>query len=117
MELKGKNVLVCGMARSGVAAGQLLLCCGAKVTVHDLKTEEQLGDALAPLHETGCVFALGEDPLKVVEGRDLIVISPGIAWAKPFVQKALSLGIEVIAELEEIYSKREKNNPDIIVGR
>ena len=24
---------------------------------------------------------------------------------------------EVIAELEEIYSKREKNNPDIIVGR
>ena len=100
MELKGKNVLVCGMARSGVAAAQLLLSCGAKVTVHDLKTEEQLGDALAPLHETGCVFALGEDPLKVVEGRDLIVISPGIAWAKPFVQKALSLGIEVIAELE-----------------
>lgn len=29
-----------------------------------------------------------------------MVISPGIAWAKPFVQKALAMGIEVIGELE-----------------
>ena len=32
-------------------------------------------------------------------------------------QGLVRLKDEVIAELEEIYSKREKNNPDIIVGR
>ena len=40
MKFEKKNVLVVGMARSGVAAAQLLRASGAVVTVNDSKTEE-----------------------------------------------------------------------------
>ena len=42
MEYKGKNVLVCGMARSGIAAAELLCKKGASVTLQDLKKREEL---------------------------------------------------------------------------
>ena len=42
MELKGKKVLVVGLARSGVAAARLLVLHGAMVTANDLKPEAQL---------------------------------------------------------------------------
>ena len=41
MNYEKKKVLVVGMARSGVAAAQLLRACGAEVTVNDSKTEEE----------------------------------------------------------------------------
>ena len=40
--LKNKNVLVCGMARSGIAAAELLQKKGANVTLQDLKKREEL---------------------------------------------------------------------------
>ena len=49
MDYEGKKVLVVGMARSGVAAAQLLRASGAEVTVNDSKTEAELGAQLAPL--------------------------------------------------------------------
>ena len=98
MELRDRRVLVCGMARSGIAAAELLCREGAKVTISDAKAEDAFGDALNALREMGCRFALGCEP--EIEGQELIVISPGIPWAKPFVQKALEQGIEVIGELE-----------------
>ena len=42
MILKDKKALVCGMAKSGISAVELLLKRGAKVTLQDLKTEAQL---------------------------------------------------------------------------
>ena len=42
MELVGKKVLVCGLARSGRAAALLLQKRGAMVTVQDKKTAEEL---------------------------------------------------------------------------
>ncbi|MBA2253468.1 MAG: UDP-N-acetylmuramoyl-L-alanine--D-glutamate ligase, partial [Nitrospirales bacterium] len=46
-ELKGKKVTVVGLARSGVAAANLLHAVGADVTVADAKEEGQLVGALA----------------------------------------------------------------------
>ena len=40
MDFNQKKVLVVGMARSGVAAAQLLRASGADVTVNDSKSEE-----------------------------------------------------------------------------
>lgn len=100
MDVKGKRVLVCGMARSGIAAAKLLAQLGAQVTVSDLKAEREFDDALEELHVAGCRFALGEAPDAYIPGQDMMVISPGIAWKKPFVQNALACGVEVMAELE-----------------
>ena len=49
MNWEGKRVLVVGMARSGVAAAQLLRASGAYVTVNDSKSEEELGEQLSSL--------------------------------------------------------------------
>ena len=45
MEYKGKKVLVCGMAKSGIAAAKLLQKQGALVTVQDSKDRTQLKEA------------------------------------------------------------------------
>lgn len=100
MDVGGRRALVCGMARSGIAAAKLLAGKGAQVTISDLKDERDFGSSLEELRALGCRFALGQEPDAYLGESDLLVISPGIAWAKPFVQKALSMGIEVIGELE-----------------
>ena len=100
MDVRGKRVLVCGMARSGIAAAKLLCEKGAQVTISDLKDETSFKGELEELRALGCTFALGEGPEAHLAGMDLVVISPGIAWAKPFIGQAQRMGIEVIGELE-----------------
>ena len=99
-DVKGKRVMVCGMARSGIAAAKLLCELGAHVTISDLKEESAFDGALSFLHEMDCTFALGEKPDAYIASQDIMVISPGIPWAKDFVQKAIAAGVEVIGELE-----------------
>ena len=100
MEIQNKRIMICGMARSGIAAAKLLLDLGAVVTISDLKEEEKFGSDLDCLRTEKCIFALGCAPDAYIDKQDVMVISPGIAVAKPFVQKALSMGVEVIGELE-----------------
>ena len=59
MSVRGKRVMVCGMARSGIAAAKLLAQLGAQVTLSDLKEEAAFGGALNELRTLGCRFALG----------------------------------------------------------
>ena len=100
MDVKNKRVLVLGMARSGIAAAKLLAKKGAIVTISDMKTEESFGGALDELRSLGCIFALGEGPQKYLSQQDMMILSPGIPVAKPFVQEAIAGGVEVIGELE-----------------
>lgn len=100
MEYEGKKVLVVGMARSGVAAAQLLVSRGAIVTVNDSKTEEALGDSLQPLAGLELNRAFGCPAADLLEGQDCLVLSPGIPDTAPFVVKAKEMGIYVIGELE-----------------
>lgn len=100
MEMKNRRVMICGMARSGIAAAKLLLSLGAVVTINDLKEEEKFGAELDELRVPGCIFALGCPPDAYLAQQEMLIISPGIAYAKPFVQKAIELGVEVIGELE-----------------
>ena len=100
MNVQNKRVLVVGMARSGVAVAQLLCKHGAKVVVNDNKTREELGDALAPLTGLDVEWALGCPAGEVLEGIDVLVISPGISINAGFVKKAAAMGIHVTGELE-----------------
>jgi len=100
MEIKGKHVLVIGLARSGVAAARLLASLGADVTVNDAKTEAALGEALVPLEGLDLQRALGCPPDDYVAGQDYIVVSPGVPTELPFMEKARALNIPVLAEAE-----------------
>ena len=100
MNYDRKKVLVVGMARSGIAAAQLLRSNGAVVTVNDSKTAEQLGDGLDVLQGLDLNWQLGRPAAEVLEGQDVLVISPGISVDAPFVQKAREMGMYVTGELE-----------------
>ena len=100
MNWEGKKVLVVGMARSGVAAAQLLRAYGAEVTVNDNKTEAEMGDQLRPLDGLQLERKFGRGAMSLLEGKDALIVSPGIPDTTPFVVKAREMGIYVIGELE-----------------
>ncbi len=100
MIYENKKVLVVGMARSGVAAVQLLRANGAIVTVNDSKTEEELGDSLSVLEGLQIERKFGCGAMELLEGKEILVISPGIPDTAPFVVKAKEMGLYVIGELE-----------------
>ena len=99
--MNGKKVMVLGMARSGVAAAKLLSELGAYVRINDQKTREKLGDAVKPLEACRNIeWRLGEAAEGLLEGQDVLLISPGVPIDSPVVRKAQELGLEIIGELE-----------------
>ena len=102
--MKDKKVLVFGMARSGIAAAQLLLQRGADVTICDARAEADFAGALDGLKAAGARFMLDEKhPEEKLAGFDAMVVSPGIPVEHPAVAKAREMGIEVMGEVEYAY--------------
>lgn len=103
MEYNGKKALVCGMARSGIAAAKLLNRLGARVTLQDMKKREEISADVLALEGEGIVLYTGANPDEIACAQDLIVLSPGIPCDLPFIAAAENAGIEVISEVELAY--------------
>ncbi|MEP7336501.1 MAG: UDP-N-acetylmuramoyl-L-alanine--D-glutamate ligase [Acidobacteriota bacterium] len=99
MEIAGKNILVVGLARSGLAAAKFLSARGARVTVNDAKPETELNDAHG-LREKGIEVVGGGHPRELFEKSDLIVVSPGVPLALEPFKWAKAAGVPVIGEVE-----------------
>jgi len=91
---EGQRVAVWGAARSGVAAANLLIELGARVTLSDTKPLEQLDRA-------------GLDPRVTLRGGGntlddaaFVVPSPGIPPASPLFAQAAARGVTVVSEIE-----------------
>ncbi len=97
--MKDKNVLLIGMARSGIAAAPVLKKLGAHVILNDSKPLEQL-EGLDGLKESDYEWLLGKAPDTAVDKADLIVVSPSVPLNLPYAYKAKAQGKEVIAEIE-----------------
>ena len=78
--VRGKQVVVVGAARSGVAAAELLLARGARVTVTDLRTDVQ---EAAELRAAGVALELGGHREGTLTRADLVVLSPGVPPRQP----------------------------------
>ena len=103
MEYNGKKALVCGMARSGIAAAKLLNRLGARVTLQDMKKREEISADVLALEGEGIVLYTGANPDEIACAQDLIVLSPGIPCDLPFIAAAENAGIEVFSEVELAY--------------
>jgi UDP-N-acetylmuramoylalanine--D-glutamate ligase len=95
--VSGRQVLVVGAARSGIAAAHLLVRRGAAVTLTDRKPH--LAEAAA-LQAAGIRLELGGHTMGSFETANLVVMSPGVPLELPEVRRARALGIPVIGELE-----------------
>ncbi|MCF6095894.1 UDP-N-acetylmuramoyl-L-alanine--D-glutamate ligase [Thermovorax subterraneus] len=100
MELGGKKVLVVGLARSGVAAAIELSSMGAKVIANDIRKKEEMKEVVDKLSNRGIELFFGGHPLTLLEGTNLIVISPGVPSDIPLIEEARKRGIPVVSELE-----------------
>ncbi len=100
MDLKNKRVLVVGLGRSGVASAFFLQEHGARVIVSDSKSEAQLQNEVPSLLDRGISIETGHHGERTFRDQDLIVVSPGVPADQPQLQRARSLGIPVIGEVE-----------------
>lgn len=101
--MEGKNVLVVGLGKSGIAATEAMVKLGAKVSVQDSKTAEETDKALlAFLKENNVQLFLGEIP-EDFAGFDMLILSPGVNPELEFVEKAKTQGAEIVGELEIAY--------------
>lgn len=99
MNVKNKNVLVVGLARSGVSAANLLYKLGANVTGTDEKGEDALSDNVKKLEKGISLKLNGHDSVNI-NGIDLTIISPGVPWDSPFLNKIREKGIRIMSEVE-----------------
>ncbi|MBN2371244.1 MAG: UDP-N-acetylmuramoyl-L-alanine--D-glutamate ligase [Vicinamibacteria bacterium] len=99
-ELEGRAVVVVGLARSGVAACDFLLACGAFVTATDVKDAGDLGLDVVRLGDRGVRLDLGGHREDLFNKAALVVTSPGVSWDLPVLVSARRAGVPVIGELE-----------------
>lgn len=100
MDIRNKNVLVCGMALSGIHSAILLKKLGARVILQDKKDIHDIKDQIKQLEDLNIELLIGENPDHIILEQDIIVLSPGIPLTLPFIQKAIKEGIYVIGEFE-----------------
>ncbi|MBD2612274.1 UDP-N-acetylmuramoyl-L-alanine--D-glutamate ligase [Nostoc punctiforme FACHB-252] len=101
---------VIGFGKSGVAAARLLKREGWEVQLSDSATAESLAERntsetlLQQQQELAAeqiTVKLGQSPdLNGANLPELIVVSPGVPWDVPVLNKARELGIEIIGEIE-----------------
>jgi len=99
-DLKGKNVLVVGLGKSGVASALFLEARGARVTVSDARGQQQLQDQIPALLDKGITVETGKHGERTFRDQDLIVVSPGVPSDLAQLARARREGTPVIGEIE-----------------
>jgi UDP-N-acetylmuramoylalanine--D-glutamate ligase len=96
-DVGGRHALVIGYGRSGRAAASFITKQGGTVRVVDRADTPELR---AELEQAGIHARLGGYGPEDLNGTDLVVVSPGVAWDAPLVETARQRGIAVTSEID-----------------
>jgi UDP-N-acetylmuramoylalanine--D-glutamate ligase len=102
VDLQGKQVVVVGLALTGVAVAKFCARRGARVIVTDGKPADQLADRMKLLDGVPVTWQLGGHDEATLSGSELVVMSPGVPMLSELAA-AREAGVEVIAEIELAY--------------
>lgn len=97
-----KQVTIIGMGVSNTPLISMLLEAGAYVTVHDRKSEEELGEMYDGLSDMGVHFCVGNEYLKNLTG-DYIFRTPGMHPDHPALAKAREQGSVITSEMQVFF--------------
>lgn len=95
MDLKGKRVLVLGLGDTGISAVRYLKSRGIAVSAADSRENPPRASELQDI-----AVAAGPFRPEILEGIDLVLISPGLSLQEPVVKRAKEAGIPVIGDVE-----------------
>jgi UDP-N-acetylmuramoylalanine--D-glutamate ligase len=99
-DVRGKRVLVVGLARTGRAAVHCLCRRGAVVTVTDSRPPWTLQPDVRELMAHRIGLELGLHRAETFQRQDLIVVSPGVLPDLPELQAARARNIPILPEVE-----------------
>ena len=99
-ELKGKRVMVLGLARTGIETARFLAGQGAEVIVSDLKPKSELRKEVEALSHLPIRFFLGGEDRAWLDGVEFLVPSPGVPAENSLLRGARERGIEIMSEIE-----------------
>jgi UDP-N-acetylmuramoylalanine--D-glutamate ligase len=99
-ELQGKNILIVGLAKTGVSLARFLTKYGAKVTISDHKSKAELAGSLEAAEGMNVQLELGGHTPKTFLQQDMILLSPGVPPHLKIFDYARSQGVKVSGEFE-----------------
>lgn len=103
-----------GLLGRGVNDVRFLAEHGAKLTVTDLKTAEQLASSLDRLADlSGIRYVLGEHRLEDFRGRDFVLKAAGVPRDSPFVAEARAHGVPIEMD-ESLFAKLAGVGPNAV---
>jgi UDP-N-acetylmuramoylalanine--D-glutamate ligase len=100
LDLADKEIVIVGMARSGLAVAEFLWKRGVRVTLSDSRQAAELEPAIRFLNERHIGYETGGHSTKLFDSGDLIVVSPGVPLSLPVLRQAARKGKTVISEIE-----------------
>ncbi|WP_075429783.1 UDP-N-acetylmuramoyl-L-alanine--D-glutamate ligase [Selenomonas sp. GACV-9] len=107
MDLSGKKVLVIGAGISGFAAAKLAKKFGAEVVLSDAKSEQDIKYDFQELRAADIRLAFGPQQEELLEGVDMVIVSPAVPVRIPIIQAAYARKIRVLTEVEMAYELAE----------
>lgn len=110
--LAGKQLVILGLARQGVALARFAVGVGARVIVSDMRPAGALQTALTDLADLPIAFVLGDHPLSLLDGTDILALSGGVAADAPLVLAARERGIELTNDEQEFI----RRTPAVVIG-
>ncbi len=85
---EGKQVVMIGAARQGLALSRYLAQHGARVILNDHREEDALVEAMQELSDLDITWVTGGHPFEVLDGTDLVCLSGGVPLDMPLVEEA-----------------------------
>lgn len=99
------SALILGLGDSGLAAARLARTDGLLLKICDRRKAGDLQEKIAQLPQgTDCHFGSEENSL--LDGVDLLILSPGVPSDHPLVQEARRRGLDILGELEFAWKHR-----------
>jgi len=100
LDVRGRTVVVVGLAASGLAAVRALRDEGAEVRVTEARSREEVEDQIRSAEEAGARVLAGGHAPEHLHGAHLVVTSPGVPEGAPVLAWARDRGIPVWSEIE-----------------
>ena len=100
-QFRGKKVLVVGLGlqEGGVGLARFFSELGAKVTVTDIKSKEELLESIIKLNSLEINYSLGGHKLLDFLESDVIFKGPSVLWDHEYIVKAEAKGIPIEMEI------------------